>query len=247
MKLAGCIALVTGGLSGIGAAVGARFIEEGATVIAADLAAKATTLGNEPGIQPLALNVADEASVDRCVKTVLDRRGRIDCLVNCAGIGKNVPFLDTSVADYDRIHAVNLRGTFLIGQAVARAMVASRGGSIVNIASVAGLRASIERAAYGSSKAGVVLLSQVMAVELADHGVRVNVIAPGPVETPMVRAMADPVVEAMWYRQIPMARYGKPEEIAAVAAFLCSADASFVTGEVLTVDGGYMAGGLTRR
>ena len=165
-------------------------------------------------------------------------------LVNSAGIGADVPFLDTPAALFDRIMAVNLRGTFLIGQACARAMAA--GGAIVNIASVSGLRGNTGRAAYGASKGGVITLTQVMACELAERGIRVNAIAPGPVETPLVAQVHDEAVRAAFGRFIPMHRYGIPEEIAAAAAFLCSHDASYVTGQVLGVDGGFLAAGMRR-
>ena len=210
MRLADRVAIVTGGLSGIGAAIVARFTAEGASVIAADLTAR----------DDAHVDVADEASVRRMVDAVLARYGRIDCLVHSAGIGRDMPFLETPVAEFDRIQAVNLRGTFLMGQAVAAAMARAGSGVIVNIASVAGLRGSVGRAAYGSSKAGAIVLSQVMAVELAARGVRVNVIAPGPVETPMVAAMHDAAIRAAWMRQVPMGRYGTVEEVAGAAVFL---------------------------
>ncbi len=241
------VAVVTGGLSGIGEAVAARFAAEGATVVAADIAATATAFDGAGPIHPFRLDVTDEASNQALATAVHDRFGRLDCLVNCAGIGKDVAFLKTLPGEFDRIMAVNVRGTFLVGQACAEVMVRRGSGAIVNIASVAGLRASLGRAAYGASKAAVVMLSQVMAVELASHGVRVNILAPGPVDTPMVRAMADPAMQAAWFHQIPMGRYGQPKEIAAAALYLCSDEASFVTGEVLTIDGGYAAGGIVRR
>lgn len=172
------------------------------------------------------------------------RHGRLDILVNSAGIGRDIPFLDTPLAEFDRLIAVNLRGTFLVGQVAARHMVQSGGGAIVNIASVSGLRGNRGRAAYGASKGGVVTLSQVMAVELAGCGVRVNVIAPGPIETPLVAAVHTEAIRRDWLRQVPMRRYGTPEEIAGVAAFLCSDDAGYVTGHVLAADGGFLAGGI---
>ena len=235
------VALVTGGMSGIGAAVAARLRAEGATVLVADLA---------PGA-PLAVDVADAASVAAMLNAVRAAHGRLDALVHCAGIGRDIPFLDTTAEAFDRIMAVNLRGTFLVGQAAARLMAApargAPGGSIVTIASVAGMRGNVGRAAYGASKAGVINLSQVMAIELAAHGIRVNVIAPGPVETPLVAQMHDAAIRAAWTGATPLARYGTPEEIAAAAAFLCGDDASFVTGHVLAVDGGISGAGLVRR
>lgn len=244
MTLAGKVALVTGGLSGIGEAVARRFAAEGARVVAADLAADAGSLMDVP-VAPFRLDVSDPASVAACADAIRDRHGRLDLLVNSAGIGKDIPFLDTPVEEFDRMVAVNLRGTFLVGQAAARLMAA--GGAIVNIASVSGVRGNIGRAAYGASKGGVVTLSQVMAVDLAPRGIRVNVIAPGPVETPMVARMHDPAIREAWLRVTPMRRYAVPDEVAAAAVFLCSADAGFVTGHVLAVDGGLLGSGLTGR
>jgi NAD(P)-dependent dehydrogenase (short-subunit alcohol dehydrogenase family) len=244
MRLDGKIAIVTGGLSGIGQAIARRMVEEGATVVAADRAAQETTLG--PGaLVPLCLDVADPVSVDSMLQAVLARHGRLDCVVNSAGIGRDIPFLETTLAVFDQIMAVNLRGSFIVGQAAARAMCKTGGGSIVNVASVSGIRGNAGRSAYGASKGGVILLSQVMAVDLAALGIRVNVLAPGPVETPLVSKMHTKEAHGEWTEHTPLHRYGRPEEIAGAAVFLCSDDASFVTGHVMVVDGGFLAAGLT--
>jgi NAD(P)-dependent dehydrogenase (short-subunit alcohol dehydrogenase family) len=235
MRLNGRIALVTGGASGIGAAVVARFRAEGATAIAADL---------RPGEGDLALDVADPASCTACIETLLARHGRLDIMVNCAGIARDIPFLDTPVEVFDQVIAVNLRGTFLIGQEAARAM--QPGGAIVNIASVSGMRGNVGRAAYGASKGGVVTLSQVMAADLAPLGIRVNVISPGPIETPMLAPMMATSGATEWRAAVPLARYGTPEDVAAAALYLASDEANFVTGHVLAVDGGFLAAGLRR-
>ncbi len=247
MRLDGQVAIVTGGLSGIGAAIAARFAAVGARVIAADLTAPAAPLAADAAIAPFACDVAAPASVGALVEAVLAAHGRIDCLVNSAGIGRDVAFLDTPVEVFDRMIAVNLRGTFLVGQACARAMVAAGRGAIINIASVSGLRGNIGRAAYGAAKGGVVTLTQVMATELAPCGVRVNALASGPVDTPLVATMHDPAIRAAWTRVTPMHRYAAPEEIAGAALFLASDEASFVSGHVLAVDGGFAAAGLSAR
>lgn len=244
MRLNGKIAIVTGGLSGIGQATASRFADEGATVIAADLTATATTLGDDT-ITPFRTDVSDPASVDALVQAILDKHGRIDCMVNCAGIAKDIPFLDTPLEVFDRIIAVNLRGTFIIGQAVARAMAANGGGAIVNVASVSGMTGNVGRTAYGASKGGVVNLSRVMAVDLAPFNIRVNVLSPGPIDTPLVAEVHTPATRAQWNDRVPMRRYGTPAEMASVALFLCSDDASYVTGHVLAADGGFMGAGLT--
>jgi NAD(P)-dependent dehydrogenase (short-subunit alcohol dehydrogenase family) len=250
-QLAGKVAVVTGGMSGIGAAVAARFAAEGAAVVAADISATATALPEGPAawaIAPLRVDVSDPASVAAMARAVLERHGRVDVLVNSAGIARDIPFLDTPVEVLDRIHAVNVRGTFLCAQACARAMRdAGTGGAIVNIASVSGLRGNSGRAAYGASKGAVVTMTQVMAIDLAEHGIRVNAVAPGPIETPMVAAIHTVEVRAAWERRTMMRRYGTPEEIAGAVLFLCGPDAGYITGEILAVDGGFAAAGMDSR
>jgi len=244
LRLDGKIAVVTGGLSGIGAAIAQRMADEGATVIAADLSSSETKLGNGT-LMPLRVDVQDPGSVERMVSEVTVRHGRLDCMVNSAGIGSYVPFLQTTLESFDRILAVNLRGTFVVGQAAARAMKKTGGGSIVNIGSVSGITSNIGRSAYGASKWGVVGLSRVMAIELAVVGIRVNVLAPGAVETPLVDRMLPPAEARQWTEHTPLRRYARPEEVAGAAVFLCSGDASYITGHVLVVDGGFSAAGLT--
>jgi NAD(P)-dependent dehydrogenase (short-subunit alcohol dehydrogenase family) len=165
-------------------------------------------------------------------------------MVNSAGIGSDIPFLQTSLESFDRILSVNLRGTFIMGQSAARAMKESGGGSIVNIASVSGITGNAGRSAYGASKWGVVGLSRVMAIDLANFNIRVNAIAPGAVETPLVDQMLPELEARQWTEHTPLHRYARPEEVAGSAVFLCSGDASFITGHVLVVDGGFSATGL---
>jgi NAD(P)-dependent dehydrogenase (short-subunit alcohol dehydrogenase family) len=243
MRLDGKIAVVTGGLSGIGAAIAKRMAGEGATVIAADRSTEILTLGSGP-LLALHVDVQDASSVDSMMRTVIARYGRLDCMVNSAGIGSDIPFLQTSLESFDRILSVNLRGTFIMGQSAARAMKESGGGSIVNIASVSGITGNAGRSAYGASKWGVVGLSRVMAIDLANFNIRVNAIAPGAVETPLVDQMLPELEARQWTEHTPLHRYARPEEVAGSAVFLCSGDASFITGHVLVVDGGFSATGL---
>lgn len=237
MELTGKIALVTGAASGIGAAIAARFAEAGATVIAADIAYAPPHDGH--------VDVADAASVEALMARIAARHGRLDVLAHSAAIGCNRPFLDTSPETFARVIAVNLAGSFHVAQAAARLMAAGGGGGIVLLSSVSGLRGNAGRAAYGAAKGGVQTLAQVMATELAPRGIRVNVLAPGPIRTPLTDAMATPASLAPWLRAIPQARLGTPAEVAEAALFLASDAASFVTGHLLAVDGGFLAAGVT--
>ena len=244
LRLDGKVAVVTGGLSGIGAAIAQRMTDEGATVIAADLSSSETKLGAGM-LVPLHVDVHDPASVQHMVNEVTGRHGRLDCVVNSAGIGSDIPFLQTTLETFDRILAINLRGTFVVGQAAARAMKETGGGCIVNIASVSGITGNAGRSAYGASKWGVVGLSRVMAIDLASLRIRVNVLAPGAVATPLVDRMLPETQAKQWTENTPLRRYARPEEVAGAAVFLCSDDASYITGHVLVVDGGFSATGLT--
>lgn len=247
MRFMGKIVVVTGGVSGIGLSVAETLAKEGAKVISADLAAPNTSLDPNAAIAAFKTDVADPGSVQRLVDAVMQAHGRIDCLIQSAGIGLDVPMVDTSPEQFDRVITVNLKGTFLVGQAVARVMVGQGHGAIVNIASVSGLRGNVGRTAYGASKGGVVTMSEVMAVELATAGIRVNVVAPGPVETPLVAQLHDKEIRQSWYDTVPMRRYGSSQEIANAAIFLCSDEASYINGHTLVVDGGFMAAGIQRQ
>ncbi len=220
-----------------------RFKGEGAITISADRVVPHADLPPDGIDAKYPLDVADEASVQALIAAIVGAYGRIDSVVNSAGVGANTPALETSIDAFDRIIGVNLRGSFLVARESARAM-GDKGGSIVLIGSVSGRRGNIGRVAYGASKGGVVTMAEVMAVEWAELGVRVNVIAPGPVDSPMARAFHPESTRTAWKRAVPMGRYGRPEEIADAALYLASDESSYVTGHVLHVDGGFMAGGL---
>ncbi|MGY2050657.1 SDR family NAD(P)-dependent oxidoreductase [Methylobacterium sp. JK268] len=249
-RLADKVALVTGGARGIGLAVAKAFAREGAVAVIADVNREGAEAAAE-GIRAaggraaaLALDVADPASVAGVIAAILDRHGRLDILVNNAGVGGNTPFLETRLEDWNRIIGINLTGAFLVAQASARAMVEGGGGKIINIASLSGQRGGDGRAAYGAAKAGLELLTKVMAVELAGHNINVNNIAPGAIETEMATFAHDAATRAAYGYLIPMTRYGTPEEIADAAVFLCSDEARYIHGHTLNVDGGFRAAGL---
>jgi len=250
MRLANKVAIITGSGRGIGREMARLFAAEGAKVAVADVheenarrtVAELTGAGGEAC--PVGVDITDAAQIESMTRLVVEKWGRLDILVNNAGIGLNKSFLETTLAEWQRVLAVNLTGTFLCAQAAAREMVRQGAGRIVNVASISGQRGGQGRAAYGSAKAGVILLTKVMAVELAPHGVTVNAIAPGPVDTDQSRQSHTPATRRAYHDRIPLGRYGEHREIAAAALFLASGEASFVNGAVLNVDGGFGAAGL---
>lgn len=247
----GRVAVVTGAASGIGLAAARALAEAGAMVVAADRDADgAARVAAELAGQGLraasaAFDVSEPEAVAGAMAAIARDHGLVRVLVNSAGIGVDVPFLDTDPALLDRIMGVNLRGTMMLGQIVARGLIAAgRPGAIVNIGSVSGLRGNRGRAAYGASKGAVHLLTQVMALELAPYGIRVNCVAPGPIDTPLTRAVHRPEVRASWKERVALGRYGTPEEMASVIRFLAGDAAGYVTGQIVAADGGFQAVGI---
>jgi len=242
------VAVVTGGARGIGLAIGEWFLEHGHRVALLDidddtLAQTAARL-NDDRVLAVHCDVSDPRQVQAAVDKVGAAFGRIDALVNNAGVAVFKPIAETTFEEWRRVMATNLDGAFLCTQACAPVMQKTGGGSVVNIASISGLRASTLRVAYGTSKAALIHLTKQQAVELGNVGIRVNAIAPGPVETEMAKLVHSVAIRSDYYDAIPLNRYGTTEEIASVAGFLCSAAASYVNGQVLAADGGFDAAGV---
>jgi NAD(P)-dependent dehydrogenase (short-subunit alcohol dehydrogenase family) len=243
------VALVTGAARGIGLATAKRFLADGWQVALLDIDGENLQRTFKALAKPdvtlaLTCDVADVEGVVRAVDQIRERFGRLDALVNNAGIAIFKPILDVSYEDWQRVLAVNLTGPFLCTQAAAPLMRDSGGGAIVNITSISGLRASTLRTAYGTSKAGLAHLTQQQAIELAALGIRVNAVAPGPVDTAMAKAVHTPVIRSAYHDAIPLNRYGLEEELAESIYFLCSERSSYITGQTLAVDGGFEATGI---
>jgi NAD(P)-dependent dehydrogenase (short-subunit alcohol dehydrogenase family) len=235
-RLEGRVALVTGGTSGLGEACVERFRAEGATVVTLDLA-------NGPDHK---VDVRDEAEVQAAVDATVAEHGRLDIVVNSAGVAGGGPVHLVPLEDFDRVIGVNLTGTFLVSKHALRHMLEQKSGSIINIASVEGIEGTEGGSSYNASKGGVVLLTKNMAVDYGAAGIRVNCICPGFMDTPMFRSVMDsPGMSGhkeTYRKQHKLQRFGRPEEIAGAAYFLASDDSSFVTGHALVVDGGFTAG-----
>jgi len=238
------VTLITGAAQGIGAACARRFAREGAPLVLCDVnEAAGQTLAEELGALFVRCDVGRKAEVDALVAATVQAHGRIDVLVNNAGIFKAADFLDVTEADFDEVLRVNLKGAFLMGQAVARVMAAAGRGSIVNMSSVNGTLAIPSIASYNVSKGGINQLTRAMALALADRGVRVNAVAPGTIATELAAqaVLTNEAAKARILSRTPLKRLGEPEEVADAVAYLASDASSYVTGEVLVVDGGRMA------
>ncbi len=249
-SLAGRNALVTGAASGIGRETALELARRGARVAIADRNAEggervAAEIGEHA--KAFAVDVASRASCEELLAGVAEAFGPPHILVHSAGIGVELPFLETREEDWRRILDVNLTGTFFVAQATARRMAENGYGRIVLLASAAGLRGGTGRAAYGASKGGIIALTRVMAVELAPLGITVNALAPGAIETELVKKMHDAETRRAYLSGIPADRYGTPAEVAAVAAFLASTEAGYVTGQTIGIDGGFLGAGVMKR
>jgi NAD(P)-dependent dehydrogenase (short-subunit alcohol dehydrogenase family) len=243
------VALVTGAARGIGLATAKRFLADGWGVALLDIERAllddaVAALEDPDHTLAIHCDVSDAGAVAAAMAAVNSRFGRLDALVNNAGIAVFAPLLETENQDWNRVLAVNLTGPFLCTKAAATLMRDHGGGAIVNITSISAVRASTLRSAYGTSKAGLAHLTKQLAVELASLGIRVNAVAPGPVDTAMAKAVHSPEIRADYHDAIPLNRYGLEEELAEAIYFLCSDRASYITGQILAVDGGFDAAGI---
>lgn len=249
MSLIGKIAIVTGAAGGIGYAIAERFLREGMKIVIADIDKEKgekseTDLSAYGDVRFVKTDVSRRLDVHNLVAAAIDFFGDIDVLVNNAGVVHGADFLDLTEEDFERVLSINLKGSFLAGQAVARFMVdkVDKGGppgTIVNMSSVNAVFAIANQVPYSISKGGVAQLTKVMALALAPHGIRVNAIGPGSIMTEMLASVnSDPAARNRILSRTPLGRIGNPSEIASIAAFLASDDASYVTGQTIYADGG---------
>ncbi|AML51166.1 SDR family NAD(P)-dependent oxidoreductase [Falsihalocynthiibacter arcticus] len=239
------VALVTGAARGIGLATSKLLIEQGWKVAMIDRDASELAIAAEPLEQgfPFEYDVSLPDDVDKMAEAVISTFGRIDAVVNNAGVADFRPLAETTFADWRRIMETNLDGLFLVSQATIPALKKTKG-ALVNIASISGLRASTLRVAYGTSKAAVIHLTKQQAAELGEFGVRANCVCPGPVRTKLAMAVHTPEIIAAYHDAIPLNRYGTESELADLITYLCSERASYVTGQVIAADGGFESTGV---
>ena len=248
--LIGKVAIVTGSGRGIGAAIAEKLALKGAAVVVTDIdevtAQAEVAVIQAAGGKAFAVraDVSDPDDAERMAQAAVAQFGRLDILVNNAGISGTSLFMDTTKSEMERILSVNLIGAMLCAQAAIRQMLPNGTGRVINIASLSGQRGGIGRTAYGAAKAGLELMTKVMSVELAARGILVNNVAPGAIATEMAKVMHDAKTRDAYHYLIPQRRYGTPEEIANMVAFLASDDASHVSGATFNVDGGFLSAGL---
>ncbi len=246
----GKCAIVTGSGAGIGAAIARRLAAAGAAVTLADkdeaaaqsLCTEITAAGGKAAVCKVDIRYPDQ--VQAMIESSRKHFGPAHIMINNAGIGAQKHFLDTPLEMLQLMLEVNVIGTFICAQAAARDMVALGGGRIVNFSSHSGRLGSSGRAAYATAKGGIIAMTRVMAVDLAEHGITVNAVAPGPIDVARSRGQHNSERREAWHRAVPLARYGEPDEVAAVAVFLASDDASYINGQTISVDGGFTAAGL---
>ncbi|SES12828.1 glucose 1-dehydrogenase [Sphingobium sp. YR768] len=242
------VVIITGAGGGIGKAICTRFLEEGAVVVAADrdqsaLDALVAAAGADATISPLAFDITDFSAVTRAVATVIEKFGRVDVLVNNAGWDIAKPFLDTEPDLWDKIISINLKGPLNLHKAVLPHMVAAKGGKVINIASDAGRVGSSGESVYAACKGGMIAFSKTIARECARDNIRVNVVCPGPTDTPLLRSFVgegeygQKIFDKL-SKAIPLKRLGQPDDIPGMIAFFASDDANFITGQVISVSGG---------
>jgi len=243
MKLKDKVALITGGARGIGREIAIAFGREGAKIALCDVNMELATQTKEDlekeaiSVEIFKLDVSSYNDAEEAVNKILDKFGKIDILVNNAGITRDTLILRMSQEDWDKVININLKGAFNCIKAVSRIMLKQKSGKIVNIASVVGLIGNVGQANYSASKAGLIAFTKTAARELAGRNINVNAVAPGFISTEMTKGLPDEIKEKM-LQQIPLGRFGLPEEIAKVCLFLASEDASYITGQTIIVDGG---------
>lgn len=243
------VAIITGAARGIGYGTVKKFLAEGWQVCLLDIDGDTLNVACENLADPkntlaVTCDVSEPDQVTAAVNQTISKFGRIDALVNNAGIAVFKPVMETTLEEWSRVFAVNLNGSFICTQACVPYMLVVGGGSIVNITSISGTRASTLRVAYGTSKAALMHLTKQQAAELGNQGIRVNAVSPGPVDTAMAKQVHTPDIRADYHDAIPLNRYGTEEELAEAIFFLCSDKASYINGQILNVDGGFAATGI---